>query len=712
MKSMIIKALSFALVLGCALPLLAQKKELTAGQVLRGEPHNITTNIPFITGWADDSHYIEVARNADGRGVTYSTVNIKTGEKSAYKPNEGRVIIENNDIVYIDSQGARKQLTKTSAEEKNPTLSPDTQWVAFTRDNNLFAINITSGNEVQYTTDGSDVILNGFASWVYYEEILGRSTNYSAFWWSPDSKHIAFFRSDDTNVPVFPIYSAEGQHGYLENTRYPKAGDPNPEVKVGVVAVEGGAVVWADFNEKDDQYFGQPFWTPDSKSVWVQWMPREQNMLKLYAIDLASGKKREVYNEYQPTWIDWKDNVVFLSNNAGYILQNDTDGWDQIYWYDMNGQLKQQLTSGQLWKTNIVKVDERNKTVYYTSYAENSTRNDFYSVKFDGKALKRLTFGDYSHQIKLSPNNNYFITQYSNISTPTRVALCDANKAKVVKDLYNSKGADFDNYNLALPQMIWMQTPDGFNLPATLTLPTNFDSTKQYPVLISIYGGPNAGSVSDNWKGVGASQWLAKEGLIQITIDHRGAGHCGKKGLDYMHRNLGKWEMEDYIQWVKWLYTKPYVNQKKIGITGGSYGGYVTAMALTYGADYFNYGIAEFGVMDWLLYDSHYTERYMDTPQSNPNGYKKGSVLEYIDKYKTGEAMLRIVHGTTDDNVHLQNSLQLVKALQNANKEFEMMFYPDCRHGWGGVQRLHNRNETFRFYYRYLLDKPMPQGLF
>jgi dipeptidyl-peptidase-4 len=710
MKSIVIKTLCIILIAGFSIPLSGQKKELSLEQIFKGEAYNIIKDIPMITGWDDNTHYIEFTRDA-GKPV-FSLVNVKTGNKTSYEANKERVFVDNNDIFYIDSQGNKKQLTKTEAHEKNSTLSPDKQWVAFTRDNNLYALNLTTGKEVQYTTDGSDVILNGYASWVYYEEILGRSTNYSAFWWSPDSKYIAFFRSDDSKVPVFPIYSAEGHHGYLENTHYPKAGDPNPEIKTGIVPVEGGKIVWADFNEKDDQYFGQPFWTLDSRSFWMQWMPREQNNLKIYAIDIATGSKKEVYDEKQHSWIDWKNDVYFLSNNAGYILQSDVDGWDQIYLYTMDGTLKQKLTSGKLWRTRILNIDEKNKTVYYTSCAEISTRTDFYSVKFDGKDLKRLSFGDYTHQVRLSPDAKYFITTYSNVSTPPRTALYEINKTKLVRELTNAKGDEFDNYTMAMPEIVSIQTPDGFNLPAVITLPVNLDPNKKYPVIINVYGGPNSASVSDNWKGIGSSQWWAKEGLIQITIDHRGSGHAGKKGLNYMYRNLGKWEMEDYTQWVKWLHTKPYIDQKKIAITGGSYGGYVTALALTHSADYFNYGIADFGVMDWMLYDSHYTERYMDTPESNPEGYKVSSVLQYVDKYKSGEAMLRIVHGTSDDNVHLQNSIQLVKALQKANKTFEMMLYPDCRHGWRGPQRTHNRNEIFRFYYQYLLNKEMPKEVY
>jgi dipeptidyl-peptidase-4 len=242
-----------------------------------------------------------------------------------------------------------------------------------------------------------------------------------------------------------------------------------------------------------------------------------------------------------------------------------------------------------------------------------------------------------------------------------------------------------------------------------LTLPPHLDQTKKYPVLISIYGGPNAGTVADGWRMNIQSQGLATEGLIQLAVDHRASGHFGKEGVALMYRNLGKWEMNDYIEAVKWLRSKPYVDSTKICITGGSYGGYVTCMALTYGADYFQYGVANFSVTDWKLYDTHYTERYMNTPSENPEGYAFGSVITHAAKYK---GLLRIVHGTTDDNVHMQNTLQLVDTLENLGKHFELMVYPNERHGWGPPKSDHLRMESIRFYYKYLLEKEFPEKSF
>lgn len=686
----------------------AQKVDLTDDQIVKGTD-GIIQSLPRVVGWADDDNYI-VMKNGKRYAVNAVSGAEKQMDTKAMTVGSPVVFVKEGDLFFRMGED-QKRLTTTLSEEKNPQLSPDEKSVAFTRDNNLYVIDIATGKETQFTSDGSELILNGWASWVYYEEILGRSSNYRAFWWSPDSRKIAFFRSDDTKVPMFPIYNSKGQHGFLEQTRYPKAGDPNPEVKVGVVDINNGAITWADFNEKDDQYFGMPVWRPNSSNVLVQWMNREQNNLKLYDVNPVTGAKKEVYDEKQPTWIDWIAEIYFVRD--GFMMIRDFDGWEQIYYYHADGTLKNKVTNGKLWNTEIVKIDEPSRTVYYMSKAETPTRADFYSVRFDGTRQKRLSFGDYSHGgIRLSPDHKRFITTYSNVTTPPQMAVVDVKNGKV-KKIGDCKGGQFDLYNLALPEMLWMKTEDGCNLPACVTWPLHLDPNKKYPVIISIYGGPNAGTVFDTWKGLGMNQWWAKEGVIQISIDHRGSGKCGKAGLDYLHRNLGKWEMADYIAWVKYLYEKPFVNRDKIAINGGSYGGYITAFALTYGSDYFKYGIADFGVMDWALYDSHYTERYMDRPVDNAEGYKFNSVMTHVPQYKSdGKSMLRIVHGMMDDNVHMQNSIQLIDALQESKKEFEFMLYPGERHGWWGNKGIHQQNENNRFYYKYLLEKPAPAILF
>ena len=692
----------------------AQTKELTMEQMLKGSPQKVTKPLPQFIKWVNDNSFV---LKRDGKNIL---VDCKTGKESDYvepavkeTPVVKQVIIKNNDL-YLKKGADETQLTNNKDVEKNPTLSPDSNYVAFTRNNNLFTINLNTKNETQLTFDGTDVILNGYASWVYYEEILGRPTRYKSFWWSPNSKHIAYMRMNESMVPMFPIYSEEGQHGFIEQTRYPKAGDKNPEVKVGVVHPDGGATVWANFNEKDDQYFGMPYWKPDGSALWIQWMPRTQDNLKVYEMNLADGSKKEIYDEKQKTWVDLDDQggrITFLKNGKNFILESDASGWNHLYLHDITGKRINAVTSGNYTVTAVNYIDEKNQVVYFTCRKDNSARFDLYKVKLNGTALQRLTFGEYTHRnIQVSPNASYFISSYSNTSTPDVIVLVN-NKGKLIKELGNAAGEDFNQTTLAKTELIRVKGEDGkYDLPVRIVYPLNYDQNKKYPVMISIYGGPNAGTVYDGWQLNMQQQWYAKEGMIQVAMDHRASGHFGKEGINYMHRNLGYWEMKDWTTIVKWMIEHAGVDKNKVCISGFSYGGYMSAYALTYGADYFTHGLAGGSVTDWSLYDTHYTERFMDTPAENPEGYKSSSVYTYLDQYK---GLLRIYHGTMDDNVHVQNSLQLVKKLQEKKKHFEFMLYPGGRHGWRNLreQDAHSANEIAMFIYKNLLQRDMPKEM-
>jgi len=676
----------------------AQKKQVSYEQAFANKPTNITKQLPQVTKWIDDNHYVESRREADGKTKMF-TVDVKTGEAVPYEEKK-------------EPTKQKKDYAALIADSKNVTWSPDEKWIAYTdKNNNLFIRNTETDKDIQLTTDGSEAIKNGYASWVYMEEILGRGTRYRAFWWSPDSKKICYMRFDDSQVPTFPIYVIKDQRGYLENEHYPKPGDKNPDVKLGVVDIETQKTTWAAFNEKDDQYFGTPVWTPIGQ-LWALWMNRGQDNLKIYNVDLNNGAKTEIYDEKQTTWIDLDrgNRIEFLSSKTGFIMRSDKSGWEHYYLFDMKGKLINQITNGDFTVGALYKVDEKAKTIYFNARKENSARWDLYSISFDGKKMNRLSFGEYSFAgMSISPNNKYFVTAYSNITTPTTVALMDM-KGKVIRELSTIKGDEFANYELPKKELRRVKSADGlFDLPVTITYPINFDPNKKYPVLISIYGGPNAGRIMDTWNSNVTEIWWAQEGMIQVVFDNRSSGHFGKKGMNYIHRQLGKYEIEDYMQCGKWLREQSFVDGNRVAITGGSFGGYITCMALTYGADVFTHGVANASVTDWQFYDTHYTERYMDTPKENPEGYKATSVMTYADKLK---GMLRIVHGTSDDNVHMQNSLVLVDKLQNLKKHFEFMLYPGERHGIGGNNRAkgeHSRTEAYTFYYQYLLRKPMPE---
>jgi len=706
--------LTIAVVLIFSMSTLAQKKELGDDQYFKSNFKGITQALPTVVKWLDDSRFILFR---DGKSFE---VDSKTGTEKEYVEaniNKGSVatkpeiVVKGNDL-YWRKNVEDIRLTNDSAKEINQTLSPDGNYIAYTKNNDLYTVNLATKKETRLTKDGSETILNGYASWVYMEEILGRSGRYRSFWWSPDSKHIAFFRSDDTKVPVFTIADAPGLHGVVETQRYPKVGDPNPEVKIGIVEPEGNNIVWAAFNEKDDQYFGLPYWKPDGSSLLVQWMNRDQNNLIIYDVNTITGGKSEFYNEKQKSWVDLDDQggrIEFLKDNTGFILNSDATGWNHLYFYDMKGKLVNAITSGKFTVTNVTYVDEKKGIVYFTARSlENTARNDLYRVNTNGKNMERLTVGDYNNSINLSPDGSYFVTTYSNATTPTRMTLM-SNKRKIIKELGDSKGTEFDNYNLAKTELIRVKSDDGlYDLPMKVTWPLNMDKNKKYPVLVSVYGGPNAGSVMDTWGISGNQQWYAKEGLIQVSMDHRASGHFGKEGVANMYHNLGYWEMKDYSTLVKWLIANGGADASKICIVGFSYGGYMACYALTYGSDVFTHGMAGGSVTDWTLYDSHYTERYMGTPANNPDGYKSSNVMTHAGKYK---GMIQIVHGMIDDNVHMQNSIQFISKLQDLKKDFEFMPYSGGRHGWGGNKGQHFQNLKTKFIYKYLLEKEVPKTM-
>ncbi len=653
----------------------------------------------------------------------------------------------------------------------NLTYSPDSTKLAFTRDNDLYVVDIASGKETRLTHDGTDVILNGYASWVYYEEILGRPSRYRAFWWSPDSRKIGFYRFDNSEVPMFPIYSAYpnpqaaasksqspkvtdlGLGGSLSETRYPKAGQTNPQVRIGIIdlgACEGcplsgsgecgsPEIVWADFDPTLDQYFGIPFWGPDSKEFFIARMPRLQNTIDLYAVNIADGSKRHVYNETYKTWLNWFDGVVFTDKGL-YMSREFETGWQQIYFLSYDGKEFRRLTDGTNWSVAIQRVDEKKGEVYFTAKRDATVRQALYKVDSKG-VIKALTDPAYNVTgVRFSPDGKYFAAAYSNVTTPTRVAVFttsggvvseghneDIEPANLRKPAVPAKkqkgyglagyvvadmqGPDYDASKYALGQLVHMQTRDGFTLPGMIVYPKSFDPAKQYPVHVDIYGGPDSPQVNDRWITPNSSnQWYSDNEIIQITVDPRAEGHNGREGLDMIYRQLSVVELEDFCDWADWLMEKPYVRDEKIGIEGFSYGGMMTALILFRASDKFHYGIAGAGVYDWLLYDTHYTERYMDTPQANPDGYKAGSIINYVSEYPveygTPEGvepvMLKLTHGTGDDNVHLQNSLWLINELHRHGKKFEFMIYPDGMHGYRGYQGQHFQNDNREFWLKYL----------
>jgi dipeptidyl-peptidase-4 len=479
------------------------------------------------------------------------------------------------------------------------------------------------------------------------------------------------------------------------------------------------SILWADFDPTLDQYFGIPFWGPDSKEFFIARMPRLQNTIDLYAVSSEDGTRRHVYNETYKTWLNWFDGVVFTGKGL-YMSREFETGWQQIYFLSYDGAEFRRLTDGPNWNVSIIRVDEKKGDVYYTAKRDAVAKQALYKVDRKGN-VTALTDPAYNVTgVSFSPDGKYFVASYSNFTTPVKVAVFPSSgrnvrKGHVVADM---QGPEYDPSKYALPELVFMTTADGFALPGMIVYPKGFDPSRKYPVHVDIYGGPNTPMVRDRWVTPNASnQWYSENGIIQITVDPRAAGHNGREGLDMIYRQLTVWEVKDFCAWADWLKSLPYVDADKIGVEGFSFGGTMTCMLLMQAPDKFPYGIAGGGVYDWALYDSHYTERYMDTPQNNPEGYEVSKVLNYVDgypaEYKAVQTqhctvepvMLKLTHGTGDDNVHHQNTLQLLDAMHKSGKKFDFMIYPDGMHGYRGYQGAHFDAANRAFWLKYLKHK-------
>lgn len=697
----------------------AQEKRLTYNQVFNRAQPQLMGSLQRINGWYDDENYLI---NPEGKDVL-AAVNVITGEETIIvdysfinqqlpegfdvkrglnnKDDYSNYLFDKDNNLYYFSleEQVFKQITDSDFEKKNPSLSPNGKFAAFTDGHNLFVADIEKETVKQLTNDNSETVYNGYASWVYYEEILGRGSRYQAYWWSPDGNKIAFLRFDDVNVPKFPLYRADGVHGELEWEHYPKAGDPNPKVRLGVADVATGNITWIT-EEEDQNYVAFPTWTNDSKSFLYQVVNWGQDNLKIYKANVASAESSLLYEESQPSWVNFMDDLYMLTDDSAFIIKTDKDGWWNFYLVDTNENSIEQITKNKWNAESIELVDFENKVLYFNGTGEESTESHLFKINLDGSGLTKITEIPGTHSVTLSPGGTYFFDRFSSFNTPPKLDLYSVNEGHL-KSMGDSKLPVWDEYKLAKVELFRVNIPGGYDLPVKWYLPTDFDENKKYPVIISIYGGPGSKSVRNSFGYSMSPYYSAEKGIIFLSVDHRGSGHFGKAGEAEMHRNLGKWEMHDYIEIVKWLRGKQFIDETKIGINGGSYGGFVTALALTYGADYFTHGIAEFSVTDYRLYDNVYTERFMDKPEENPDGYYFTAAVNHAEKYKGN---LLITHGTMDDNVHMQNSIQLISKLQDLNKDFEMMFYPNARHGIGYPKVFHNIKLRNQFWFKNFLD--------
>jgi dipeptidyl-peptidase-4 len=568
-------------------------------------------------------------------------------------------------------------LSESDDEQVNAKFSPDGKKLGFVRGNNIFVIDIESQTEKQLTFDGSDVILNGVFDWVYEEEF----SIIQAWEWSPDSRSIAYWRLDQSSVPKVFITKYETLYFEPLEQHYPKAGDNNSIVKIGVVDISSAKTMWMDIGEETDIYIPRINFTNDPSVLSIQRLNRPQNKLELMLADINSGKTKIILTETDTCWVDVEnDNLRFLNDGKHFIWSSERDGFHHLYLYDINGNLINQVTKGSWEIDKLISVDEENQLIYYTSLERSPLNTDLYSIKFDGSSKKRITEEKGDHTINMSPNNKFYIDRYSNVNTIPSTSIFTSG-GKELRKLIESDMSAFEEYDFAQVEFLTFTTSDGVELNAGMIKPTDFDASKKYPVLIYNYSGPGSQTVKDSWSTSIWHHMLSQNGYIIFWLDNRGTGGRGKSFKNIVYKNLGHWELNDLIEGAKFLISTGYVDPERVGIWGSSYGGYMAALAILKGADYFKAAISSAPGTHWKFYDTIYTERYMQTPQLNPEGYEESAPINFVKNLK---GKLLLVHGTADDNVHVQNTIVFMKELIKANKQFDVMLYPEAMHGGFG----------------------------
>lgn len=585
-----------------------------------------------------------------------------------------------NDLwVYDMNGGTIKRLTNNKDEELEADFSPDGKMISFVRGMNLFVVDAVNGKETQLTKDGAETILNGYLTWVYEEELYGRG-NKRGYWWSPDSSSIAFLRTDETNVPEFILTDETETNPRVEKTRYPQSGDTNPLVKLGIVNVKKKAAKFVDLSKykPEDFLISRVTWSPDSRVVMFQAQNREQTYLDLNTAD-QNGKVSTLFTEKSNAWVEAIDNPDFLKDGTA-IWQSERSGFKHLYHYGNDGKLIKQITDGRWEVSQFFGVDEKTGFAYFSAIGENNDwlNTHVYRIKLDGSGMTKLTREAGTHRTSFNPTFTHFIDGWSDVNTPTQFRLYRAD-GTLEKVLDENKVAVLKEYKLGKPEFMKVKTRDGFEMEAVMIKPPDFDPNKKYPVFAYTYSGPHAPSVRNSWGGNRFMwhQMLAQKGYIIWICDNRTASGKGFESAKNVYQKMGQTETQDLDDGFNYLKSLSYVDGNRLGMWGWSYGGYMTSYFMTH-TKTLKMGIAGGLVSDWALYDSIYTERYMRTPQSNPNGYAKGSVT---NSAKDLHGNLLIIHGTIDDNVHQQNALKFMFELQKAGKQFEFMTYPTQRHG-------------------------------
>ena len=624
----------------------------------------------------------------------------------SFSANEKNILIANNtESIFRHSFVADYYLYNIDTKEltqlfdykiQEPTFSPDGTQIAFAKENNLFIYNLASKITKQITTDGKkNQVINGITDWVYEEEFAF----VRAFDWNASGDQLAYIKFDESAVPEFSMSIFENElYPKVTTFKYPKAGEKNAVVSLQMYDVKANATKTINLGDYSDFYIPRLKWTNDANLLSVQVLNRHQDNLVLIFVNATSGSSKIVLNEKDKAYIDITDNLTFLKDNS-FIWTSEKDGFNHIYWYDKTGKLKNQVTKGKWEVTAYYGFDEKNAQVFYQSTEKGSINRAVYKISLTGKNKVALSENTGTNSATFSPNFQYFINSFSSASQPASYTLNEAKAGKELQSIVNNDGlsSKLKTYDLPSKDFFVLKTAKGNELNAWMIKPKNFDANKKYPVFMYQYSGPGSQQVNNEWNSAD-DYWfmmLSQQGYIVACVDGRGTGFKGADFKKVTQKQLGKYEVEDQIDAAKEFGTYPYVDASRIGIFGWSYGGFMASNCLFKGNEVFKMAIAVAPVTNWRFYDSIYTERYMQTPQENASGYDENSPINHVEKLK-GNFLL--IHGSADDNVHLQNSMQMMEALIQANKQFDSQIYPDKNHGiYGGKTRIQLYNKMTNF---------------
>ena len=564
-------------------------------------------------------------------------------------------------------------------------LSPDGRMAAFVRANNIYVTDLTTGAETAVTADGNDNVINGTSDWVYEEELDLRD----AFRWSADGRRIAFWRLDQTAIRPFYLLNADSLYPELVPVRYPKAGMPNSEVKIGIVDLASRQTTWVDLGGDKDIYVAAMDFAGSSNEIWLTRLNRHQNRLDLLLADTQRGASRVIMTDRDSAWVD-HNQPRWIDGGKQFLFVSERDGYDQVYLFNRDGSLVRRVTPGGWDVLQVYGVDEKKRVLYCSGAIDGPLRRPLVRIGLDGQSLTRISPEPGSHGIEFDPTFQLYVDTYSRAGIPPVQTLRRAD-GTLVRTLADNiaLAAKVAGLALARPEFTTIKTADGVELNAWIIKPQGFDPSHRYPLLMNVYGGPGSQTVTDSWGGANYlwHQMLARDGYLVASVDNRGTGGRGARFMKMTYLHLGRYESADQIASARWFAAQPYVDPDRIGIWGWSYGGYMSSLSMFRGAGVFKAALAVAPVTDWRLYDTIYTERYMRTPLENPAGYAEGAPLAYADSLK-GHFLL--VHGTGDDNVHFQNSVRLVERLEAANRQFDMRIYPNKTHAIAGGNTREN----------------------